>query len=147
MTRGQYLSEDSWGTPFSRWLREYGPDSQRGGLDVQNLDYVLFNYKDGSIGLLEEKQYWGKQSAAQADTHGIVAQLIEDACKRGVKVKTRRGWRPMRWSGYHLLRFSAAGPADSTGIEWDGVQITAEELRQKMAAFGTQTHPDPTLPH
>lgn len=75
------------GTPFGRWLRDQPElDSRRHSLSIQNLDYVIHAYQRKRRGkncqcimLIEEKRFNGRSSAAQADTHGVLDQLLSIA--------------------------------------------------------------------
>jgi len=67
---------------------------------------------------------------AQADTHGIVHQALEEACnRRRVTFRCVYPNRPKQISyyGYHLIEFEKTTPDD--GKVWvDGRRVSREEL-------------------
>lgn len=114
-------------TPFSEWIRIYGPDSSEDedAIDIEDIDYVVFNYLTGDLMTLEEKQNGAGVSKAQADTHHVVSQLL--AIASGDIVGTRRGPRRITYHGHHLIQFENTGPEDGL-IKIDGKIVNKEEL-------------------
>jgi hypothetical protein len=127
MSRARRFGQD---TPFGKWFRDHPrlttdpPACNK--LSVQNLDYIWHGYETDQLMLIEEKQHGGGQTFAQADTHGIVSQML--AYGSGQPVNNERGEvRRVRYMGYHVLRFENTSPAD--GKMWlDERCISEEEL-------------------
>jgi hypothetical protein len=119
---------DDYSTPFGLWVRKYGPDSVREGLSIQNLDYVVHNYKQNWMTCIEEKRFRAYPKFAQVDTHSIVDQLLQNGASTGAPVLTQRGERVhITYNGFHRLRFEHTTPDDGW-MEWDGRRITREQL-------------------
>jgi len=129
---------DNHSTEFGLWIREFGPDSKRDGLDLENLDYVLFNYYTGDLALVEEKRYGGKPTIAQWDTLGIVDQLLKYGSDLKRPVKTLRGWRSIKYHGLYLLRFENTTPDDGW-VELNGERISKDDVI-RFFNFGRKTH-------
>jgi len=126
MTRPRY---DEHSTEFGLWLRVYGPDSKKDGLDIENLDYIMFNYKQGWLACIEEKRHEAKLTWAQEDTLFVVDQLLRYGAETERVVKTRRGWRQIKYNGLYVVRFENTKPEDGW-IELNGKQIVREDLIQ-----------------
>jgi hypothetical protein len=114
-------------TPFSQWVRIYGPDSEANtdAIDIEDIDYIVFGYLTGDLMTLEEKQNGATSSDAQGDTHHVVTQMLRLAS--GKVVDTQRGPRAITYRGHHLIQFDKTGPEDG-GIRVDGKAVTKEEL-------------------
>ena len=116
---------DEHSTEFGLWLREYGPDSRNDGLDAENLDYILFNYKTAELRLIEEKRHKSQLTAAQKDTFGVIDQLLRLGIESSKPIKTHRGLRPIKYHGMSIVRFENTSPDDGW-IEVDGDRMTRE---------------------
>lgn len=101
-------------TQFSDWLRSLPGPYTSANYDCQNLDFIWFQYRQGWFITMEEKRHSARSTAAQADTHSIVAQLLATAS--GTTVGTFRGERPIEYRGHYVLRFENTGPQDSAYI-------------------------------
>jgi len=118
---------DNHSTEFGLWIRDFGPDSRRDKLDVENLDYVIFNYGTGDLALIEEKRFGKIPTRAQWDTLGVVDQLLKHGADSGKLIKTLRGWRKIKYHGLFLLRFENTTPDDGW-MELNGKRISRNEL-------------------
>jgi len=116
-------------TPFSEWVRLYGPSSEEWGdaIDIEDVDYIVFNYLTGDLMTLEEKQQNKGVSRAQGDTHHVLSQLL--SLSSGSVVDTLRGSRKITYHGHHLIQFENTGPEDGA-IRLDGKHVTRDELIQ-----------------
>jgi hypothetical protein len=102
-------------TPFSLWLQEYC----RSDLSITNLDFVIEDYKNRKIMLLEEKQYGGRLHHAQCLTFDVV----DYACTMAAKSKDYDYW------GFFLLQLPENASMIGPGIMLNGRVITAEQLQ------------------
>jgi hypothetical protein len=102
-------------TPFSLWLQEYCRDD----LSITNLDFVIEDYKNKKIMLLEEKQYGGKLHHAQCLTFDVVDQ----ACTYAAKKQRYDYW------GFFLLQMPEKASMPGPGILLNGISITVEQLQ------------------
>lgn len=116
MTRQR--NDPSGQTPFSQWIRALPPPLDSRNYDCQNLDYIWFSYRAGWFITLEEKRFGSSSTAAQRDTHAIIAQLLTAAS--GAVVETWRGKRRIAYRGHFILRFSQTTPDDSDWVEING---------------------------
>jgi len=121
-------------TPFSEWVRLYGPSSEEWGdaIDIEDVDYIVFNYLTGDLMTLEEKQQNKGVSKAQGDTHHILSQLL--SLSSGSVVDTLRGPRKITYHGHHLIQFENTGPEDGM-VRIDGKIVTKEGLA-RFVNFG-----------
>ena len=124
MTRTRRDNND---TQFGNWLRTKKIIKSGLGYDAENIDYVWFAFYDGWFILIEEKRHGASQRLAQADTHGIIHQLLENV-PLGTKVKTMRGNREIEYRGYYLVQFQKTNPDDSLWIKINGTKYTKNEL-------------------
>lgn len=92
-----------------------------GFYDLQNLDYIWFNYRAGWVITMEEKRHNGATSPNQADTHGLVAQALTFACASGLRFHTLRGDRAIDYRGHYVVVFEKTTPDDSAWIRINGV--------------------------
>ena len=107
---------DSHGTEFGSWIRDVERVSSRLGYIATDLDYVWQNYKTGHIMLIEEKRMMGRLTYAQSQTFKELDEFF----------KSNTMYR-----GFHLLQFENLSPDDGA-IFWDGVQISPDELVDKL---------------
>lgn len=121
-------------TPFSEWIRIYGPDSkaETDSIDIEDVDYVVFNYLTGDLMTLEEKQKGAWVSEAQGDTHHVISQML--AIASGSVVNTLRGARKITYHGHHVIQFENTGPEDGL-IKIDG-KIVSKEALVRFVNFG-----------
>jgi len=125
-------------TPFSDWLRSAQCPEELSSrfFDCQNLDYIWFNYREGWLITLEEKQFGKSITANQSDTHRIIQQLLETGAKNGVPVQTMRGKRKIEYRGHYLVVFSRTMPDDSEWIKINGKVCGKNDLLH-LLRFGT----------
>jgi len=97
--------------------------------DSENLDYIWFAYDECKIMLLEEKRFNGKQSFPQRDTHGIIHQALEFACKSRLEFKRESPSKngPIEYFGYHLIQFENTNPEDGW-VKIDNIEVASEQL-------------------
>jgi hypothetical protein len=105
-------------TPFSLWLQEYC----RSDLSITNLDFVIEDYKNRKIMLLEEKQYGGRLHHAQCLTFDVV----DYACTMAAKNKGYDYW------GFFLLQLPENASMVGPGIRLNGKVITSEKLQAQI---------------
>jgi hypothetical protein len=133
---------------FLRWVRNNPSlDSRRAGLFVTDIDSVFLQYRtpEDRIGerrvlnfmLIEEKRFGAVLRAMQGEVFSILDQFIRQGGNRrlpyAIKVVTARGNHVRcRYWGFHLLRFSHGGPADSESILWDEKPITLPTLEDVL---------------
>jgi len=121
---------DNHGTPFGTWIRE-NHQARIGShiFSAQNLDYIWHNYQDNWLITIEEKRYGGMRNGgaekAQADTHGVVIQLLQKAS--GAIVKTMRGMRRAEYRGHYVIVFENTTPDDGC-FSINGKQSELTEL-------------------
>ena len=116
MTRS-VLDRDQF-TPFGLWIRQYCRDSGD-GLCVTNLDYVLEDFHQKKIMLLEEKQNAGKLGHGQK----LSFQLLHRSLRN-------REWSPLyEYWGFYLLQFPPHCDMPGPGMTLNSKTITAEQLR------------------
>jgi hypothetical protein len=155
-------AEISTASPFSQWLRAVQElDSQKQGVVVTDLDYVIHRYKSEygrmaqGIMVVEVKTNGAEPEAWQVDTLQLLSQLVRNDRKTPTKV--RRGavnegliaptmaysemfgeWITLNAAGAHLLQMSGTNPEDSEWLCWDRKPITKEQL---VALFRFDLHP------
>lgn len=110
------MSEDQF-TPFGLWIRQYLKKSNE-GLSITNLDYVLEDFKQKKIMLLEEKQNSGHLGIAQGKTFYVV-----DLCLRKIATNLNYDY----W-GFYLLQFGYGKTMPGPGMKLNEKLITVEEL-------------------
>lgn len=120
-------------TPFSTWIRNLGkkyPELGSGTLSIQNLDYIVHNYRDNWIMLIEEKRNNARQSFAQADTHNVVHQMMRNS--HGDSIRNLKGQEiEVHYRGYHLIQFENTNPDDG-GIIIDGHRHSRNDLLELL---------------
>lgn len=97
-----------------------------GNTDIEDIDFVIFNYITGDIMTLEAKERYGRVGDAQKDTHSTLYQLI--MLSSNATVQTKRGVRPIKYHGHHLIQFQNTTPEDGR-IKLNGKHVTKEQLR------------------
>jgi len=110
---------------FSKWLYEEVWPWLEGTTDIEDIDFVIFNYMTGDLMTLETKERKGVMGSAQRDTHNVLRQLL--MLSSGATVHTKRGVRPIKYHGHHLLQFQNSTPDDGW-VKLDGKYITKEQL-------------------
>lgn len=124
MTRGIQIYAKS---AFSAWLKKHGPSSREDedAIDIQDIDFVLFNYLTGDLMTIEAKERKGIVRMPQADTQNVLRQLL--MLSSGATVQTRKGLRQIKYHGHHLIQFQNSNPDDGW-IKIDGKTVTKKEL-------------------
>lgn len=112
---------------FSEWIRKYGPSSleMEDAVDIEDVDFVIFSYLTGDLMTIEAKERSGKIRMAQEDTHNILRQLL--MLSSGATVDTKRGIRPIKYHGHHLIQFENSTP-DNGWTKLDGKYVTKDQL-------------------
>lgn len=112
---------------FSEWIRKYGPSSKEteDAIDIEDVDFVIFNYLTGDLRTIEAKERSGKVRMPQEDTHNVLRQLL--MLSSGATVNTKRGLRAIKYHGHHLIQFQNSTPDDGW-IKLDGKYVSKEEL-------------------
>ena len=119
---------------FSEWLSKYGPAWFEGHTDIQDIDFIIFNYLTGDILTLEVKEFENSTQQAQNDTQNIIKQLL--SLSSGKIVNTLRGKRPIIYHGHHLIQFLHTTPDDGSTM-LDGQPIGKYALI-KFLNFGKE---------
>jgi hypothetical protein len=134
MTRGVQIYSKS---EFSEWIRKYGPSSEEteDAVDIQDIDFVVFSYLTGDLMTIEAKERNGKVKGAQLDTQNVLRQLLMYASESST-VNTKRGIRPIKYHGHHLIQFQNTTP-DNGLTKIDGNLVTREDLI-KFINFGRE---------
>ena len=128
---------DDHSTAFGLWLRDQPElDSKEEGLDINDIDYAVFNYLTGTLLLIEEKRFGSTVTYAQRDSFNLIHQMLKFAAESGQKFRTAKGARSIQYLGFHTVTFSHSGPNDSEWITWDGKIIGKEDL-SNMVKGGT----------
>lgn len=122
------LTEDRF-TAFSRWWNENPRlDARTCRLNVSNLDYIAFGWgrPETYLMLIEEKRF----GAALKDTQRELFDTLDFVLRqyKGAVPALRGKWKPLRYFGFHVLRFAGEGPSDSASIHWDNHQISVAQL-------------------
>lgn len=121
-------------SPFSQWLRALPSPYSSVCFDNENLDYIWFQYRAGWFITIEEKRMGAICTAAQKDTHGIVAQMLTTAS--GSNCETMRGNRPIEYRGHFVIRFSHTTPDDSDWITINGEPAT-KDMVMRLLGIGS----------
>ena len=100
---------------FSRWIRNNLPDSST-GLIVSDLDFILCNYKNKKLMLLEIKT----RNAELKTWQSILFSNIDRWIKKGIDAD----WE---YKGFHCLKFENTFFNDGRAF-LDGHETTEEEL-------------------
>jgi hypothetical protein len=108
-------------TPFGIWIREYLRDS-RDGLSVTNLDYVIEDFRNKKVLLLEEKQSGGVLHKAQTLTFKIIDRCLQAYAPR----------MNYEYWGFYVLIFPSGASMPGPGMTLNGKKITAEELQNHL---------------
>lgn len=114
------LNEDQF-TPFGLWIRQYLRPSGD-GLSVTNLDYVIEDYKNKKIMLLEEKQNNGNIHRAQFLTFEVVDYALSQRALRS----------NYEYWGFYVLRFKNGATMPGPGMMLNGCEITVEQLTDHL---------------
>jgi len=99
-------------TPFSDWLRKLDAPLNSATISNHNLDFIWHNYRENWLITIEEKQYGGEVRFAQADTHGILRQMLERA-SNGVYQNARGRWVQIAYRGHYVVSFQQTTPNNS----------------------------------
>ena len=110
---------------FSKWLYEEVWPWLEGTTDIEDIDFVIFNYITGDLMTLETKERKGTMSSAQRDTQNVLRQLL--MLRSGATIHTKRGVRPIKYHGHHLLQFQYSTPDDGW-VMLDSKYVTREQL-------------------
>jgi len=110
------LNEDQF-TPFGLWIRQYLRKSEN-GLSVTNLDYILEDFRNKKIMLLEEKQSKGSLGYAQRLTFKVVDQCL---CKIANDLN-------YEYWGFYVLQFPLNANMPGPGMILNEKIITSEQL-------------------
>lgn len=112
---------------FSEWIRKYGPSSKEteDAIDVEDVDFIIFNYLTGNLMTIEAKERSGRVRMAQEDTHNVLRQLL--MLSSGATVHTKRGIRPIKYQGHHLIQFENSTPDDGWA-KLDGKYVTKDQM-------------------
>ena len=105
-------------TPFSLWLQEYC----RSDLSITNLDFVIEDYKQKKLMLLEEKQYGGKLHIAQMLTFDV----LDFTCTNAAKKIGYDHW------GFFQLQMPFNASMVGPGIRLNDKIITVEQLQKHI---------------
>lgn len=71
MTRPVHIYSKS---AFSKWIRKYGPSSKEDedAIDIEDVDFVIFNYLTGELMTVEAKEQGGKVAG-----RGLASQFVK----------------------------------------------------------------------
>lgn len=94
------------------------PPLDSSNYDFNNIDeywYMWFGYREAWFILIEEKTHGADVTDAQWDSLNILSQFC--AHSSPLWCETRRGKRQIYYRGLYVVRFSHAGPLDSSEIK------------------------------
>jgi hypothetical protein len=106
-------------TPFSRWVRKYCKDSKK-GLSLTNLDFIMVEYKQKKVFMLEEKQYMSDLKTGQR----IIFQLVDGVFREHFQRIGYDYW------GFFLIQLPKERPEE--GMKLNYKEITSEQLKQHI---------------
>ena len=109
MTRQRVTSGES---AFGSWLRSNpNLDAQAQGIYITDVDYSVFQFKQGAIFFLEVKT----RGADVGPYQGEVLSILDEVCRRvnGGVFDTRRGRRKLAFQGVYRLILHRTSPEDS----------------------------------
>lgn len=119
----RHVGDPSQLTPFGMWIRQYCKGSGRRpgeGLSVTNLDFVIEDFLNKRLMLIEEKQNNGELHNAQKKTIEILDRALQIACPQfGYK-----------YCGFYVLKMPGTMPGP--GMTLNGKPITAEQLKEHL---------------
>lgn len=114
MTRPEFSGQRS--LVFSQWIRNNLPDSST-GLLVTNLDFILYNWKNKTVCLVEEKTHGGTLRAWQ----GNLFRALDGWLQKGVTL-------PWQYKGFHFICFENTSFMD--GKCWvNGKEMTEIDVK------------------
>jgi len=102
-------------TPFGLWLQEYCHPL----LSITNLDFVIEDYHDKHIQLIEEKQNAAKLHNAQLLTFAVLDEVLMKRC-------AEQGYD---YWGFYLLQFKIDATMPGPGMKLNSHLITCEQLQ------------------
>ena len=120
MTRPQLIAGLS--TSVSRFIRQYAKASE-GGLCVTNLDFVIEDFKQRKLMLLEEKTRNGTLGFGQRKTF----QLLDGFLKSSASSVGYDYW------GFYLLTLPAGCDMPGPGMLLNGEPVTVEQFTQHIS--------------
>lgn len=118
------VGDTSQFTPFGLWLRHYCRESTgpNGGLCITNLDYVLEDFKNRKLMLLEEKQSGGVMHNGQR----LTFKILDKAIRAAIKDSTCEN--PYEYWGFYVIQFPKDKVLPCPGTTLNGHSITSEQL-------------------
>lgn len=117
---------------FSQWLRTHcRPSKGRckyGGVEVScfvayDLDFILHDYHNRYLMLLEVKTMNGKVSYSQRETLTVLDRVLRAGSGQ---------LGDLRYFGLHYLRMSGTTPNNSSLITWNGLPITILQCWERL---------------
>jgi hypothetical protein len=105
-------------TPFGLWLQEYVNDK----FSISNLDFVIEDYTNKRIQLIEEKQNRGRLHNAQLLTFAVLDRMLLCQC-------AEHGYD---YWGFFLLQFPHGATMPGPGMTLNGISITCEQLQDHL---------------
>lgn len=111
-------------SPFSHWLRELPAPLDSATIDINDIDFVVFNYRQAWLITIEEKCYGATPSRAQRDTQHVLSQML--CAASGYEYETLRGVRRIEYRGHYEVVFERTSPRDSEWISINGVRYARE---------------------
>ena len=128
----RHVGDASQLTPFGHFIREYCKGSGRRtgeGLSVTNLDFVIEDYINRRLMLLEEKQHNGSLHNAQCKTFRVLDAALRAACEQ-------MGYA---YWGFYVLRMPGTMPGP--GMTLNESPITSEQLVSHLNFEKRHCHP------
>jgi len=110
-------------TPVGLFIREHCLQSEL-GLSVQNIDYLIHDYKRNYAQMIEEKSHGAFMPYSQRQTFMFLDEKIRDAATCAV--------HPFVYWGVFLLQLAGFTTFPGPGMKLNGVPITVEELVQHI---------------
>ena len=108
-------------TPLGIWVRQYLKTSEE-GLSITNLDFIIEDFKNKKLQLLEEKQSGGRLHNAQALTFAEIDKALMKSCPQ-------TGYD---YWGFFVLQLKPNTTMPGPGMTLNGVSITCEQLKEHL---------------
>jgi hypothetical protein len=106
-------------TPFGHWIRQYGPQQ---GVTVTNLDYVVEDYRERKIMLIEEKSNGGEIAYGQKLTFAVLDAALGILDSLGV----------YKYHGAFVVQMPPGKDMPGPGTKVNGIDCTMEEIRDLL---------------
>lgn len=115
-----------WGRPSKAGLNIGG--REMGAFVANDLDWVLYDYRNQMLRLLEVKTRGANLSYSQRQLWTLLNSML----RIGSEHMTEHGLSQVSYGGLSVLRMENTTPANSAWIKWDEQPITREETWRRV---------------